>query len=110
MRSDNPARGLQHSIGIGAEAAIEQKNATQNPLASGQSCNSHYLSCGVPSPDHYSVLFVYVSGDYVRVSNGSSLPSVLGRFPHTEEDLFEETLGLNYAHIAIFSRSIGLAL
>lgn len=27
-----------------------------------------------------------------------------------EEDLFDETLGLNYAHLYIFSRSIGLAL
>ena len=27
-----------------------------------------------------------------------------------EEDLFDETLGFNYAHLYIFSRSIGLAL
>ena len=30
--------------------------------------------------------------------------------PVMEEDLFDETLGFNYAHLYIFSRSIGLAL
>ena len=96
-------------IGIGAKAAIEAEKRelkTRWLLVSPAIviiCLAGFL------PLTIILFYSFMSpGPYAGVSFEPTFRAWV--FLILEEDLFEETLGLNYAHIAIFSRSIGLAL
>ncbi len=93
----------------GAQAAhmAERKEARSRWLL----VSPAMLIIGVAGLAHLTVILFYSfmsPGPYAGISFEPTFQAWINLV--MEEDLFDETLGFNYAHLYIFSRSIGLAL